>query len=282
MKLNGVYMAAAAAMALAAVAVALSPGLLLALADRASAEHNAAHIRLSFFIFAMWLVPVLSILARTRPTTADWPVPREIWLYVLWLVLCAAYTAFEHGWVDIPAYVYEEDGPLETATAVLLLVACIGFADASLRAGRTGLTASAACLAAAALVCFLFMMEEISWGQRIFGWETPENLERINVQNETNLHNVFQGANQMIRLFVVLIGSTCLVFPEAWRARLSRWSLGILVPGAHHVWFVPILIYSHVYDELFEEVMGVFLIVYMLELRRALRERTAQRARVSS
>lgn len=40
------------------------------------------------------------------------------------------------------------------------------------------------------IVFFFGAGEEISWGQRIFGWETPESIAAINDQNETNLHNV--------------------------------------------------------------------------------------------
>lgn len=32
--------------------------------------------------------------------------------------------------------------------------------------------------------------EEISWGQRIIGWSTPDQLAAINDQNETNFHNI--------------------------------------------------------------------------------------------
>jgi len=32
--------------------------------------------------------------------------------------------------------------------------------------------------------------EEISWGQRVFGWETPESFAEANEQGETNLHNL--------------------------------------------------------------------------------------------
>ena len=32
--------------------------------------------------------------------------------------------------------------------------------------------------------------EEISWGQRVFGWETPEKFAEMNEQGETNLHNL--------------------------------------------------------------------------------------------
>lgn len=32
--------------------------------------------------------------------------------------------------------------------------------------------------------------EEISWGQRVFGWETPTAFAEINEQGETNIHNI--------------------------------------------------------------------------------------------
>ncbi len=42
-----------------------------------------------------------------------------------------------------------------------------------------------------ALVLFVCFGEEISWGQRIWGWETPESFKAINAQQETNLHNLW-------------------------------------------------------------------------------------------
>lgn len=40
------------------------------------------------------------------------------------------------------------------------------------------------------LVFFIGAGEEISWGQRIFNFGTPEIVEKINVQKEFNLHNL--------------------------------------------------------------------------------------------
>ena len=40
------------------------------------------------------------------------------------------------------------------------------------------------------LFFFLALAEEISWGQRIFGWETPSALQEINSQGEINIHNL--------------------------------------------------------------------------------------------
>ena len=41
-----------------------------------------------------------------------------------------------------------------------------------------------------AVVLFLGAMEEVSWGQRLFGWGTPIVLREVNAQGETTLHNL--------------------------------------------------------------------------------------------
>ncbi len=43
------------------------------------------------------------------------------------------------------------------------------------------------------IACFYVVMEEISWGQRLFGWESPDFFEERNLQGETNIHNFFIG-----------------------------------------------------------------------------------------
>ena len=40
-------------------------------------------------------------------------------------------------------------------------------------------------------------MEELSWGQMLFKWETPNQLALINSQGETTLHNIY-GINTLI------------------------------------------------------------------------------------
>ena len=42
-----------------------------------------------------------------------------------------------------------------------------------------------------AVLMFMFFGEEISWGQRLLGIETPGWMSTINRQKETNLHNIF-------------------------------------------------------------------------------------------
>lgn len=90
-------------------------------------------------------------------------------------------------------YFLREDGWIENLTVVFLLVS-VGIA--LFRA--VGYWKSRASMAAVfwGLTAFLFFFaagEEISWGQRIFGIETPEFFMNKNLQNETNLHNLEIG-----------------------------------------------------------------------------------------
>lgn len=44
-----------------------------------------------------------------------------------------------------------------------------------------------------ALSCFYVAMEEISWGQRLIGFSSPEFFRSNNLQGETNIHNFLTG-----------------------------------------------------------------------------------------
>lgn len=77
----------------------------------------------------------------------------------------------------------EEDGLFEYLTAFFFLGASIFFGlmlRHRLNIFYLGL----------AVLFFIGFGEEISWGQRIFGFGTPESLAKHNVQGETTLHNL--------------------------------------------------------------------------------------------
>jgi hypothetical protein len=86
-----------------------------------------------------------------------------------------------------------EDGPFEYATALIYGICCILFALMARRGklpvksmrkfGRT-------ILIVGSIGCFFIMGEEVSWGQRIIGFETPEYWADNNYQQETTLHNL--------------------------------------------------------------------------------------------
>ena len=50
-------------------------------------------------------------------------------------------------------------------------------------------------------LCILFSLEEISWGQRIFGINSPEYFLEHNDQGEINIHNVIQKWGKNLSIF---------------------------------------------------------------------------------
>ena len=56
-------------------------------------------------------------------------------------------------------------------------------------------------LAVLALILFVMAGEEVSWGQRIFQWQTIGYFSAHNVQHETNLHNLFTQLFQNVLFF---------------------------------------------------------------------------------
>lgn len=60
------------------------------------------------------------------------------------------------------------------------------------------------------LGCIYFAGEELSWGQHLFGWTTPEAIRLLNDQGETNLHNMSSWLDQkpraLLKAFVLLGG----------------------------------------------------------------------------
>ncbi len=84
-----------------------------------------------------------------------------------------------------------------------------------------------------AAMCFAIGGEEISWGQRIFGIETPSNLGSINVQQELNLHNI-NGIHQNVRLIGVLIVTIICYFVP-----LSNWQFPKF-KALYQKWSVPV------------------------------------------
>jgi len=83
-----------------------------------------------------------------------------------------------------------EDGFVEYGTALFLFAASLVLLVNAGRLKTRGLTLAFGCTLFYALLFFFAAGEEVSWGQRIFGWETGETFREINKQQETNLHNL--------------------------------------------------------------------------------------------
>jgi len=95
---------------------------------------------------------------------------------------------------DVDAYsrLIAEDGIVEYASAVFWALAALMMLVATVKSSRKIDAAEFKPLPSVILLIFFVVCagEEISWGQRLIGIETPDLLKAINVQDELNLHNI--------------------------------------------------------------------------------------------
>jgi hypothetical protein len=128
----------------------------------------------------------------------------------------------------------QEDRFVEWWTACLFLGAALSFAVAAIR-GRRLLDGGVAlfCLAAAG--------EEVSWGQRIFGYLPPEAFLARNAQQEANLHNLVEAFGQPKWTLVAILVAYGAVAPLVARTQAGRLLAerlrGTVVPDALAFWF---------------------------------------------
>ncbi|NLG06452.1 MAG: hypothetical protein GX559_02000 [Candidatus Pacebacteria bacterium] len=75
-----------------------------------------------------------------------------------------------------------------------------------------------------AIACFFVAGEEISWGQRIFNIETPQQLAERNTQEELTIHNIDVLFGMVYRAYMLigLVGSTAWFFLKISRKFLSK------------------------------------------------------------
>lgn len=138
-----------------------------------------------------------------------------------------------------------EDGIVEYGTALFLLA--IGVYQLIKAAGYKVNSRTLAWLTGTVFMGLLFIFgagEEVSWGQRLLGFETPESLKEINRQDEVTLHNIRIGdfdVNKLIfsKLLTITLVIYFLVVPFLYK----RWtfvtglfdSFGIPVPRSQHI-----------------------------------------------
>ena len=140
------------------------------------------------------------VLERWRSALADlsrghWWTERSEVLLVLALVLIHAIGIVQY---DLSHDIYQEDALLENLSVLLAICAAV-----LLLIGRPGTDRPSQLFASlVAIVAVLFAGEEISWGQRIFGFESTGVFAEANYQGETNIHNFFNPT--LVLIFMML------------------------------------------------------------------------------
>jgi hypothetical protein len=100
----------------------------------------------------------------------------------------------------------KEDGPVEYATAIFYFLASLFSGIICFISFKQKKKFFAILYLLLSSVFLVIAFEEISWGQRIFLFETPKYLED-NIQNESNFHNL-PIFNNYKRYSILLVGVT--------------------------------------------------------------------------
>ena len=116
-----------------------------------------------------------------------------------------------------------ESGFIELGTAAMLLAASIILSRQALLLYRDGQKANAVLAGILAFGAFVVMGEEVSWGQWLFHWDSPDWFLEHNQQGETNLHNLV-FVKKDIPKWLVVIGMAVfgLIMPLRGRHRGGR------------------------------------------------------------
>lgn len=185
------------------------------------------------------------------------------------------------------AQMMSESGPVEAAQFVIITGAFLIAVSALRQASPARHRFLFFWLLLAALSCLYVAGEEISWGQHILNWDTPEYWTAVNDQHETNFHNTTSWLDQKPRLILFLgIITGGIVIPLLARFRPSLlpamfapvYPPAVLMPVALFVLF-PYLaqeLVEHFMDrgifqrvsEVQELYMFYFVLLYLIVLRR--------------
>ncbi len=126
----------------------------------------------------------------------------------------------------------QEDAPMEWATcAAFFLAALVHWFEANRLRGHTPSRLFAIGLG---LFCFIFAGEEISWFQRVAGYQSPEYFLANNFQQEFNFHNVMSTDLRKLTLQAIMFGygvALSLLFVFRVPRELGA-KIGIIAPPA--------------------------------------------------
>jgi hypothetical protein len=167
---------------------------------------------------------VAEAVSESRPGAGFWRDDLHPWLW-LWfpqILIIFQYALYFYDRTLYRKIIIGEQALVELSTAVLALIAFLIGLRLLRRIGQFPGLVVRAWVVMVVLACLYFAGEEISWGQQLLEWETPQAIARLNDQSETNLHNMSSWFDQKPRMFLeiwVLVGG---IFVPLLRRRGER------------------------------------------------------------
>lgn len=118
-------------------------------------------------------------------------------------------------------------------------------------------------------ILLLIFGEEISWGQRIFGWESSGVFIEHNYQNETNIHNFFNPIMKYIYPIVGMGSFIVLFFIWLFPKKRKNYYFNLFFPHPSLFFLVFIMAFSSFLGgggETFEQLFAIFVLLYSFRI----------------
>ena len=187
----------------------------------------------NFYRLAIIILAIVFLLLATKPSWSNTPPSHESspkarqWLWRLSIALPVMAIVFLIIQLVAPQFatllVRKESWPF-FRNAIFIksacqLVAAIAFIKVARHYSKQRQRLAMILAVVTVLLLGLMIGEELSWGQRIFGWSTPSFLAEVNSQSEINLHNI----NTQLAQNILYFGGWLLLIGFAfWRESLAR------------------------------------------------------------
>lgn len=117
-------------------------------------------------------------------------------------------------------------------------------------------------------ILFLMFGEEISWGQRIFGWDSTGVFDKYNYQREINFHNFLNPINSIIYP-IVGMGSFVLFFlARLFPVKNTSYILDLIYPHPS-LFFLLLLMTGASFNgqsEFYESLLSLFALLYSIRI----------------
>ncbi len=121
-------------------------------------------------------------------------------------------------------------------------------------------------------IAFIYIYgEEISWGQRIFNWETNDFMKKYNYQKETNSHNFFNPLFDYLYPLVAISFFILLFIIWLFPSQNKMPVLVSLFLPHKSLFFLALIMACSTFEghsETYEELLGIFVLLYSIRLYR--------------
>lgn len=124
------------------------------------------------------------------------------------------------------------------------------------------------------VILILILGEEISWGQRIFNWDSSGVFIEHNYQNETNLHNFFNPFMIYIYPMVGICSFVILFYIWLFPKKRDSYFFNLIFPHPSLFFLVLIMTFSSFLGgggETFEQLFTIFILLYSFRIFMCLR-----------